>query len=286
MDNSLFHGGLVSAKRIIYTASDFAKNSLFYLQEAGVLQATKIHESKRTKLNSFLFFVVLSGSGYLYYHNKSRKLKKGDCVFIDCSEDYIHKTSQDLWALKWVHFNSETMSNIYKKYVERGGNNVIHSNHVKEFETILDSVLSIAESKDYIKDMEINEKLVSLMTMIMRESIRRESQKELKASIVEKVKDYLNSAYVQNITLDKLSNIFYINKYYLSRVFKSVYGTTIDNYLLQLRINKSKELLRFTDLSMLEISQTIGFQDQNYFSRVFKLIEGCSPTKYRSSWKS
>ena len=62
MNTALFHGDLVNTSRIIYTPSDFAKMSLFHIQEIGTLQATKPHTSKRENLASYLFFLFSSGS--------------------------------------------------------------------------------------------------------------------------------------------------------------------------------------------------------------------------------
>ena len=86
MDASLFHGNLVTSNRIIYTPSVFAKTNLIHLQEIGSLKAQKPHVSRRDNLASYLFFMVLSGSGTLEYDGVTYELKGGDCVFIDCKK--------------------------------------------------------------------------------------------------------------------------------------------------------------------------------------------------------
>ena len=112
MDASLFHGNLVTSSRIIYTPSVFAKTNLIHLQEIGKLKAQKPHVSKRENLSSYLFFMVLSGSGTLEYRDSTFQLGKGDCVFLDCRKAYSHRSSEDLWSLKWVHFYGPNMSGI------------------------------------------------------------------------------------------------------------------------------------------------------------------------------
>ena len=79
-EKALFHGDLVDTSRIIYTPSDFAKLSLLHLQEIGSLQATKQHISRRKNLSSYLFFMVQSGSGKLFYDGTEYPLAPGDCV--------------------------------------------------------------------------------------------------------------------------------------------------------------------------------------------------------------
>jgi len=99
---ALFHGDLVNTTRIIYTPSEFAKTSLLHVQEIGTLQAQKPHVSKREDLDSYLFFMVRSGSGELHYAHNTYPLGVGDCVFIDCRSAYFHETKDDLWSLSWV----------------------------------------------------------------------------------------------------------------------------------------------------------------------------------------
>ena len=96
MSNELFHGEFVNSSRILYTPSEFARTNLFYLQEAGSLQARKPHISKRQNLMSYLFFYLTDGSGILNYDGKEYTLNQGDCVFINCQTPYFHQSSENL----------------------------------------------------------------------------------------------------------------------------------------------------------------------------------------------
>ena len=110
MDKQLFTGNLVQSNRILYTPSIFAKTTLIYLQETGELTALRPHVSRREQLDSYLFFVVLDGTGTVQYDNKEVKLHPGDCVFLDCHKPYSHaSSSENLWKLKWVHFYGSNM---------------------------------------------------------------------------------------------------------------------------------------------------------------------------------
>lgn len=286
MDASLFHGNLVRSNRIIYTPSAFAKTNLIHLQEIGELQAQKPHTSRRENLPSFLFFMVLEGSGHLEYNGSKFPLKKGDCVFIDCRRQYSHHTSEDLWTLRWVHFYGPNMNGIYEKYVERGGHPSFHPEDPGAFEAILKELYQIAQANMYVKDMKIFEKLTSLLTLLMQESWHPEKNAggTLTKRDMQAVKDYLDQHYAEKITLDDLSETFYINKYYLTRIFKEQFGITITACLLQMRITHAKQLLRFTDLSVEKIGQDCGMNDANYFARMFKKIEGITPGEYRRRW--
>lgn len=286
MDASLFHGNLVQSNRIIYTPSVFAKTNLIHLQEIGELEAQKPHTSRRENLASYLFFIVESGSGHLEYNGQVFPLQKGDCVFIDCKKLYSHHSSDDLWNLKWVHFYGPNMSGIYEKYVERGGRPHFHPQNLKPYEKIWKNLFLLADSSLHVRDMKIYEKLTGLLTLLMEESWHpeRNSVNAQKRRNMQNVKEYLDQHYPEQITLDGLSSVFFINKYYLTRIFKEQFGITITNYLLWVRITHAKQLLRFTDLTIEKIGQECGMKDANYFARTFKKIEGIAPSEYRKRW--
>lgn len=133
--------------------------------------------------------------------------------------------------------------------------------------------------------MRINDKLSYLLTLLMEESWHPDSavKKQKKVEIV-KIKEYLDTNYDRKVSLDELCSKFYINKYYMMKLFSEAYGTTINNYVNSVRVTKAKQLLRFSDKRMDEISCELGFDDANYFSRLFKKVEGMSPSEYRKKW--
>ena len=275
----------VRSARILYTPSAFARTSLLHLQEAGSLQAVQPHTSTRTDLVSFLCFIVLSGDGELKYEGVRYSLTAGDCVFIDCRKAYSHSTSDNLWSLQWCHFYAPSLPAVYEKYKERGGRPVFHPDDAVPFTNLFTDLYRLASSSDYIRDMRINEKLSALLTLLMEQSWHPESvtvsRKRMELS---SVKVYLDEHYTEKIVLDDLAEKFFINKFYLSKIFRETYGTTINNYLISKRITRAKQLLRFTDMTVEEVGVAVGLEDANYFSRMFRKVEGISPREYRKRW--
>lgn len=287
MEQALFtpQPSSVSSSRILYTPSAFARTSLLHLQEVGSLRALHPHTSKRSDLLSFLCFIVLSGEGELSYEGQIYQLGPGDCVFIDCRRAYSHSTSDNLWSLQWCHFYAPFLSAIYEKYKERGGRPVFHPEDVTPFTDILSDLYHLAAASDYIRDMRINEKLGTLLTLLMEQSWHPESRSESRKRLeLLSIKNYLDEHYTEKIVLDDLSEKFFINKFYLSKIFKEAYGTTINSYLITKRITRAKQLLRFTDMTVDEVGAAVGMGDANYFSRMFRKVEGSSPREYRKQW--
>lgn len=293
----LFSGNTpsVESERILYTPSTFARSSLLHLQEVGSLKAVYPHTSSRTDLVSFLCFVVLDGCGELKYEGNTYVLKKGDCVFIDCRKAYSHRTGvseieglekeKQLWSLQWCHFYAPFLPAVYEKYRERGGRPVFHPESPSKFRELFTELYFLASSSDYIRDMRMNEKLSMLLTMLMEESWHPEDSTVSKKRMeLTKLKEYLDEHYTEKISLDDLAAQFFINKYYLTKIFKETYGTTINSYIIAKRITRAKQMLRFTDMTLEEIAVAVGMNGGNYFSRMFKKIEGISPREYRKQW--
>ncbi|MCD7813186.1 MAG: AraC family ligand binding domain-containing protein [Lachnospiraceae bacterium] len=123
---NLFTNDCVSSSRIIYTPSSFARTSLMYLQETGKLKAIRPHVSSRQNLQSYLLLLITEGSGWIEYEDRHYELKTGDLALIDCKRGYSQSSSEELWAVRWCHWNSVNMSAVYNKIRERGLKPVFH----------------------------------------------------------------------------------------------------------------------------------------------------------------
>lgn len=298
MKNVAYQGDIVKVDRHIYTASEFAKENLLFLQEIGESRTLRPHVSTHDGLPSYLFFIVTKGSGtFSYqdttyqntaYQNTTYHLSQGDCVFADCRRIYSHCSSNDLWELKWIHFFGHNMDGVYKKYVELGGMPAFKSENAEVFLQLWEQILQYASSNPntLAAEMGIYHNLAMLVSVLLskHEHITLPPHSGNKAKYLQEIKKYLEEHWTEKISLDFLSSRFFIDKFYLTRLFKKVFGMSITNYLLLLRITHAKELLRFTNLSIEEISARCGISDPNYFSRVFKKIEGTTPGQFRKMW--
>lgn len=99
-----------------------------------------------------------------------------------------------------------------------------------------------------------------------------------------KIKNYIDSHYSENITLDILSNLSYVNKFHLVHLFTKQMGISPINYLINRRIEESKNLLTTTNYSIRDISTIVGFSNSSYFSQMFKKFTGYSPRMYKTKY--
>lgn len=103
------------------------------------------------------------------------------------------------------------------------------------------------------------------------------------ADVVHKVMDYIRKNAHARLTLEDIAGQVYLSKSYLSSIFKQELGMSISSFVNQVRIERCKRLLRETDLPLVQIAAEYGFEDQSYFSKVFKRFTGMSPKQYRDS---
>ena len=99
--------------------------------------------------------------------------------------------------------------------------------------------------------------------------------------IITKVCDYVEQNLTQDISLEMAADYAGVSSFYLSKLFKEEKGETYINYVSDKRLEKSCQLLAETDLSIKEITAEVGYNDQNYYSRIFKTKYGLSPKEYR-----
>lgn len=97
------------------------------------------------------------------------------------------------------------------------------------------------------------------------------------------IEQYINEHFSEDITLQTLSNLTYLNKYYLVHSFKEYKGISPINYLIDRRISESKHLLDTTNHSVAKIATMVGFSSQSYFSQIFKKETNMTPNQYRKT---
>lgn len=284
---------VTNTKRVIYTPSTFTKKHFFYIQEAGYLKSLKPHLSKRNNLKSFLFMIVLSGSGTVTYtprngisssHNVKVNATTGDCFFIDCTNEYTHISSEcDPWELLWIHFHGPQADAYYQYFLE-------HQNwhfrciYLEDLISNIQAILKSHENRTDDTDIMCANYITNILTLISTNTGNLKNTFSELSQKLHSVTMYLDEHYTEDISLDSLSEQFFISKYYLSREFKKEYGTTIIQYILAKKITRAKELLRYSNASIEEIASLCGIDDASYFNKVFKKLEGCTASEYRKRW--
>ncbi len=122
--------------------------------------------------------------------------------------------------------------------------------------------------------------ILPLCKMLELAYLKEEKEAE-PISLCEKVCRYIQRHYSIDLTTDMVCKKFSCSKSYFSHSFKGYTGKSFREYLTDIRLNYAKRLLLHSDLSVTQISFSVGFNDSNYFSNVFKQKVGVPPLAYR-----
>ena len=159
---------------------------------------------------------------------------------------------------------------------------------------------NLPHSDPSLKKMELNanpplggqQVIKNYLELLLIELMRSEAEKKSSSAVFlmqdqydEIISDmlikYMNDHIEESITIDDLCADLHYNRSYIYRQFKKTTGSSIMSYFNKMKINRAKELLRDTKMSISDISEKLSFDDANYFSKVFKKYVGYTPSSYR-----
>ena len=143
---------------------------------------------------------------------------------------------------------------------------------------------------DYLLKPIKEEELSRVMTAILNDQSEDGAENEdgegaydFDNKLIDNVISDIREHYMEDISLTSLSSKYNISMGHLSKMIKENLKVNFSDYIASLRIQRAKELLRDDSMSIQEIAEIVGYNDYFYFTKVFKKIEGISPSKYRKS---
>jgi two-component system response regulator YesN len=144
------------------------------------------------------------------------------------------------------------------------------------------------ESFDICDETTDFEKLCFLTTKTMGEFIDTvyENRQNKKTSLhLTKAIEYIMNHYADDLTLSGVADSVFVSEFYLSHLFRKEMNTTFSDYVSRVRIEKAKDLLRDATVQIWEVAEQSGFNDPNYFAKIFKKYSGVSPKEYQSFFR-
>ncbi|HBA68101.1 MAG TPA: AraC family transcriptional regulator [Lachnospiraceae bacterium] len=266
-------------------SNDFTRNIDAMIYTCGYENCAPGHSYGPVMRNGYLIHYILSGFGIYKARGKIFHLKEGD-AFLICPEEliYYEADSKQPWSYTWIGMQGIKI----KGYLERtslleslvfhyGKDDQMRLCHEKMFE---------ADRMGADRDLIMNSIMYEYLFLLTRKfpgSRHRENEKKI--GYVDEALKYIESSYCDPITVQNIADYLSINRSYLSRLFKSITGISIQDYLLDYRIRQACILLKNSNLSIRAIARSVSYVDALYFSKLFHQKKGMTPSGYRKSFR-
>ncbi len=266
---------------INYSTLSKVNCKLLYVTQASY--ATDWHSLLHSHPFTELFY-VLKGSGEFHVDNESFEVQEDDLVIIN-SNTFHTESSNQKQPLEYIVLGLDGVSLLADSSQQYSLHN--YSNFKHEILFYIKTLYQEARLKSDYYDL-ISQNLVEVLIMnIIRRTHISLTVKTPKKSTREcaYVKQYIDKNFHEDLSLDSLCEISYMNKYYLVHSFKKFYNVTPIQYVNQKRLEKACALLQHTDHSVSEIAQIIGMSSQSYFIQSFKKNYETTPNSYRKQFQ-
>ena len=266
----------------IYFSSPSVKAKSFYYHVlcAGHFYCDKNYSLTRQKYDSILILHVIDGS-FTFKSSTGEYVtaKENETVVIDCYAPHEYYTSDKLESV-WIHASGVNIKELYNEIVKTTGD-VIKTKNSEIIKRRMLRVFCGIGAENALTEAEISVEVYKIFMELMNPSgVKNEHQRKGEDNI-QKAKDYISSHIGEDIKVCVLADLVHMSSTHFSRVFKSVTGFSPYDYVLAARINKAKELLLVSDMSVMDIAYEVGFNSEANFIYCFTKSEGISPGKFR-----
>ncbi len=266
-----------------YTPTASALRLPFHLTAAGHFFALPDYYTERQELNEYILFYSMRGSGRMTVCGETFQIARDQLFFLNCMDHHFYQTEGDeIWEFCYIQFSGPCAREYYDLFHESGVKplEAVHKEYMMQK---FQDILKIPGMNTRVPNLKISNLISDILTSMILEKGYIPDQKQYdryKQDMTYAI-SYIENHFDQNIKLEEIADFLHISKYYFIKIFKNYTGTTPYEYLINFRINTSKELLKSTQLSMDEVANRVGYPDASSFIRSFKKTVGLTPSKYR-----
>lgn len=243
---------------------------------------------------------VETGKGYYYVNGKSYYMESGDIIIFNHIEPHGWEVIDEDMTMLVATFSSDFISertslfdyDYLIPFMERGSNfkNKIGKEeaYTEEIATILKNIDRENQQEDLGFQLMIKADVLRILTILIRHYERKKdargllSKKKIEMKRLEEVFTYIKGHYTDKMTLEEIAQVACMSPNYFSFYFKKVTGRTFKEHVVELRLQRAEELLKTTEMSVLEIATACGFSNMSNFYRLYKKHRSLSPGDERT----
>ncbi len=267
--------GVLPQSEIYFSSPSARAKKLFYhILCAGHFFCDDAYRVQRESYDSFLILYVLKGScSFIGAEGGEVTAKENEVVIIDCYNPHFYCTHDNLESV-WVHVAGGNSREMCESIINEQGNIL----KIKDYGRIKSSFLSLFDAIRTDGKMSEAEASVEIYRLILDLGEKREL-----SGVISTVKDYVEEHISDNITVKELADTVHMSVTHFSRVFKERSGFSPYEYVVNIRLNKAKELLLKSDMTITDIAYETGFNSEANFVYCFTKNVGLSPGKFRKA---
>ncbi len=222
------------------------------------------------------FIYILEGETVYGFGDKACTVKAGDVLFL--ANDSIYSMDVLSEEYRFIFADFKFVSAAPREY------DIFEMQNVRGIESIFRRMLEKWRQRRAAAE----EDCLALLYSVYAEIIRSESAAYVplsKRSRLESAVQYISDNFTnEELTVEKVADSAGMSESHFRRLFKSVYRLSPIKYINLMRIERAKELIRYTSDSFSQIATDVGFANVYYFSRIFKKEVGCTPSEYREEY--
>ncbi|WP_255286718.1 MULTISPECIES: helix-turn-helix domain-containing protein [unclassified Bacillus (in: firmicutes)] len=217
---------------------------------------------KRYRMENEMLYAVESGNIELYNTIMTEN---------QSTLNISHRIPND--PLRSIKNTGFVLNTLLRKAAEKGGVHPIYLHSLStKFAVQIEKCISFQQTSELYRSMQLG----------YCDAVRKLSLKNY-SSPIRKAIEYIRINLNQNLSLDSISGALNLSPYELSRQFKKETGKAITEFINNRRINEALYILENENISITDIAFMVGFNDVNYFTKVFKKIKGLTPSEYRKN---
>ncbi len=267
--------------RYAYYASDRQLNSLS-VYNTGYEKCHPGYQWGPGVRDHYLLHHIICGRGCYRMGGKEYHLKSGDTFLLFPQVESSYQADrQEPWEYAWVGFAGNDAYSMIANTDFSREHPVLNQSDISEelFEKI--RAVYEANGNTFQDAVSMTGAVYSLMGFLMKHTKGERRPANLQADYVERAKQYIAEQYSYPISVEDVADYTGVSRSYLFRLFQGMMNQSPKEYLLQYRIGQACQLLNQTDLTVGSIAHSVGFEDNLYFSKVFKKYKSCTPSEYR-----